>query len=58
MLSGGDDYCRLAAAVGCPGPGWLRVGRVLPGGPALTLVYPDGTRRAVKGDGYLHTFRG
>jgi thiamine-monophosphate kinase len=58
VLSGGDDYCRLATAVGCPGPGWLRVGRVLPGGPALTLVYPDGTRRAVKGDGYLHTFRG
>jgi thiamine-monophosphate kinase len=35
QLAGGDDYVRLVASKGSPGPAWQQVGRVEPGPPGV-----------------------
>ena len=53
QLAGGDDYIRVASSRGCPGRGWVEIGRVCEG-PAGVVDARQGDARPLTNPGYDH----
>ena len=51
--AGGDDYVRVIACAGDPGPGWTRIGRVEEGAPGVVLER-GGAAEPVSPAGWRH----